>query len=192
MNYDFGIPYWSHPVNNNLEFIIAKKYSIDHPLSLFYHFHDGFDGKFYADILGLLDSFDQFQKILNNMYSPHQKTIASRHTVYYVNIPYNPQLIIALNGFQMYLDKCKKGNKIDSCKTYPLSFYLSYQVVDVVTMKSMISGTLFNDKSLQALSNFSIIIQTLEKNISITNMSFIPSEKEKDAALKIFSIFSKK
>src|SRR5437016_767778 len=107
MSYSFGILYWINPTSKDLEFLIAKKYSKDLPLSLFYHEHEGFIFKLWSDTLGLLESVEDLNIKILEVMEPNLKQILSDGTLcYYIYVNYVPELIKSLNGFRNYLDYC--------------------------------------------------------------------------------------
>ena len=164
----FGTIYWTNPSTKKLEFLCAKKQGKGDIYSLFYHNEQNFSEKFYGDLLGLTGQFDDFNEILSKMDLPHYKNISTSKTevftVNYINLPYNPILLNALNGFKTYLSKCTIGGEIaQNCSKYPFSVYSDFLIVDVDVMKSMIVAKKFGSRDLTALLNFNDVVTILEK-----------------------------
>ena len=169
----FGTIYWMNPHKKKLEFLCAKKQGKGDIYSLFYHTSDNYHSKFYGDLLGLVCPFDEFTKILSTMTPPHYKTnVGGNGTVYYINIPYNPILVNALNGFKTYLSKCVNSPGIvANCSKYPFSVYSDFLMADVDQMKSLIASKKFGQSDLVVLANFDSLSKTLESNLNIKKLS---------------------
>lgn len=86
---------------------------------------------------------------------PNQKVTIGGHVVYYVYLPFNPQLIHDLN-------KYKKGGGGNVYMDYVSYFSLSFAFI-----KDFVDNKKFNDESTEALSNIDIIINTLRANVGL-------------------------
>ena len=199
--YSFGVLYWLNPINKELEFIVARKYSKDLPLSLFYHDHEGFTDKLWGDTLGLIDSSSEElgYKIYEEV-EPNLKTVVGGHNVYYIYINYVPELIDAMNGFRTYLDHCGTVQSysghdyktIATCKkeTYNISsVFYDFRILNADQISASLDQ--FNAQSRIALANFSTILATLKdfqkKGVQSHKMSSaeIQAQLKKNAELKI-------
>ena len=199
--YSFGILYWLNPINKELEFIVARKYSKDLPLSLFYHDHEGFSDKLWGDTMGLIDSSSEElgYKIYEEV-EPNLKAVVGGHNVYYIYINYVPGLVEAMNGFRTYLDECgtvktynnKNYKTIDTCKkdNYNIgSVFYDFQILSANEVSASLDK--FNAQSKTALANFSTLLITLKdfqkKGVQSHKMSSteIQAQLKKNAELKI-------
>ena len=173
--YSFGILYWFNTNINDLEFIVARKYSEELPLSLFYHTHQGFANKFWGDLMGQLGPPEKFSKSLTNIEEPNLKiTMSNNNIVYYININFVQGLMKNMNGFRGYLDRCGTQktysnydydytyNVIETCKSEGLDIGTIFYDFQAITIDE-IKNANFNDQSKIALSNFDQVVVTLKK-----------------------------
>jgi hypothetical protein len=193
----FGTLYWLNPFTEQIEFIIAKKEGKGQVYNLFYHEQKGFAQKFYGDLLGLITkNYNLFNSYIEKPQAPHLRTQVKSKLgtvpVYYINIPYNPAFLKALNQFKNYLSLCQlpPGIKKSCSKKFPFSVYLDFYAFTIPKIKSMISLNQIGDKDRHALTNLSAVILTLQSYVKPVPM-IAPTQLQIDATQKIVSAIQK-